>query len=368
MRIDELTTFRFIAAAIVVVYHFGKDATGFGGILAAGPQMVTFFFVLSGFVLGVSYFKKDIKKKQFWWARAARIMPVYFLALAMSTLPTIIQGNQIDPISLVLNVSFLQSWVSPYPQSINSPSWSLSVEAFFYVSFPFILFVINKYNLSTVKVMALALTTWLFTQIILTVVLSKGIYGGYPSFSHDLIYYFPISHFCSFLIGISGAMWFINRQYSIRSNFLSMLLVGGTVFLVVTLINNQIQITNFLGIKFPFCSSFFAPLFLALIIVISICRSKLVKTLGSKPLVLLGEASFSLYILQVPIHNIYSNYISGYFSLSPSSNFAAYFCFLTAISICSFLLLEKPANKFLRYTRFPEQVANYLTNLHTRTK
>jgi peptidoglycan/LPS O-acetylase OafA/YrhL len=45
-----------------VIFHFGRDATGFSGVLIAGPQMVTFFLVLSGFVMTLSYLnKKDFK-------------------------------------------------------------------------------------------------------------------------------------------------------------------------------------------------------------------------------------------------------------------------------------------------------------------
>lgn len=48
MKIEELTFFRFIAASVVVVFHFGRDATGFSGILVSGPQMVTFFLFCPG--------------------------------------------------------------------------------------------------------------------------------------------------------------------------------------------------------------------------------------------------------------------------------------------------------------------------------
>ena len=48
MRIESLTFFRYVAALIVVIFHYGS-ATGFSGTLVAGQQMVSFFFVLSGF-------------------------------------------------------------------------------------------------------------------------------------------------------------------------------------------------------------------------------------------------------------------------------------------------------------------------------
>ncbi|MEE9412150.1 MAG: acyltransferase [Methylococcales bacterium] len=350
MRINELTTFRFIAAAIVVIFHFGKEATGFSGILVAGPEMVTFFFVLSGFVLGVSYFNKDMKKLRFWWERAARITPMYFIGLLMMILLSIIQGREIDPLAVVLNFSFLQSWIYPYSLSVNPPGWSLSVEAFFYLLFPFIFYIFKIYNLSNVKVVVLSATTWMLTQIILIVVLTKEV--DPDSLLHHLVYYFPISHYCSFLMGVSGAVLLINKRYLILNNMLSIVLVFSIIYLVVFSINNRAQLSNLIGMNLAFGSSFFSPLFLVLIMGVSICRSNVMKILSLRPLVLLGEASFSIYILQVPLHEIYVAHISGQFSFPPAVDFAAYFCFLTAISIVCFLCIEKPANKYLRYS-FP---------------
>ena len=147
MRIEELTFFRFLAAAIVVIFHFGGEITGLSGVLTSGPEMVTFLFVLSGFVMGIAYLNKDISTSRYLWARVSRILPVYLLALVMVVSSYAISNNEINLVSLALNLTLLQSWVSPHPLSLNHPGWSLSVEAFFYFSFPFILYLIKKYSL-----------------------------------------------------------------------------------------------------------------------------------------------------------------------------------------------------------------------------
>ena len=349
MRIDELTFFRYIAASIVVIFHFGTDATGFGGALAAGPQMVTFFFVLSGFVMGISYFNKEINNKSYWWARIARIMPVYILAIVLMVASSYLQGKEVNNLSLVLNLSLLQAWFSPHPLSINGPGWSLSVETFFYLTFPFLLYGIKSRNLSVKHMMIASLLVWGVTQIITTGILSAGFYGGFPSFSHDLIYYFPLTHFCSFIIGVYGAMWVLEKKYSITNNTISLFIVGISTAILVILLNNETEISNFFELEFAFSSSFFAPLFLIFIIAVSICRSKLIRMFSARPLLLLGEASFSLYILQIPIHQIYEKYIVSDLGLSPLSNFTLFFVILTITSIGSFLLFEKPAMNFIKY-------------------
>ncbi|WP_166424158.1 acyltransferase [Paraglaciecola sp. 20A4] len=357
MRIDELTFFRFIAASIVVVFHFGSDATGFAGALAAGPQMVTFFFVLSGFVMGISYFNRDIINKSYWWARIARIMPVYLLAIVLMVLSSYLQGKQVNNLSLFLNLSLLQAWFPPHPLSINGPGWSLSVEAFFYLTFPFLLYGIKSRSMSVRHMMIASLFVWGVTQAITTGALSAGFYGGFPSFSHDLIYYFPLTHFCSFILGVYGAMWVLEKKCSITNNTASFFIVGMITATLVMLLNNESKISNFFELEFAFSSSFFAPIFLVFIVAVSICRSKLIRMFSARPLLLLGEASFSLYILQIPIHQIYEKYIVGDLGLSPLVHFTLFFIILTIASILSFILFEKPAMNFIRYS-LPNAIRN----------
>jgi len=57
-RIQALTFIRFFAAFVVVVFHYGREsrlAQLSFPLMECGPEMVTFFFVLSGFVLMVAY-------------------------------------------------------------------------------------------------------------------------------------------------------------------------------------------------------------------------------------------------------------------------------------------------------------------------
>ncbi len=348
IRIDELTFFRFLAASIVVVFHFGRDATGFDGVLAAGPQMVTFFFVLSGFVLGISYMPAFTSAKRFWWARIARIVPVYLFALALMVFVLHVRAMEIDPWALLLNITLLQAWFSPYPLSINPPGWSLSVEAFFYAIFPLLLWWIYRRRVTPAWSLIMALGIWLMTQSVFSYALKHGMYGGFPSLSHDLIYYFPLSHLCSFLLGVAGAHWFLERRPCVSHEALSFVLVYGSIALVILAIEYENEIMRVLGTPLAFGSSFFAPLFLSLILVIATCRSRSCAVLRMRPLVLLGEASYSLYILQAPVFYLYSIYIAVHFTLSPLMYFVYYFIFLVLCSIISFLLLERPLNRLLR--------------------
>jgi peptidoglycan/LPS O-acetylase OafA/YrhL len=84
---------RFIASLMVVLTHLLPDldrqagpgtAPVLGGLMAPGPFAVTFFFVLSGFVMATTHrgdFGSARGMLRFWWRRVCRIYPVYWLAL-----------------------------------------------------------------------------------------------------------------------------------------------------------------------------------------------------------------------------------------------------------------------------------------------
>ena len=124
MRIESLTFFRFIAASIVVIFHYGRGtalADLAPGFLTAGPEMVSFFFVLSGFVLMIAYWNRELDTKKFLRARLARIVPIYYLALIAVLF---LESADFEMRAVLLNVSFLQSWFPPYPLTINIPAWA----------------------------------------------------------------------------------------------------------------------------------------------------------------------------------------------------------------------------------------------------
>lgn len=145
-KLEALTGLRFFAAAAIVIFHIGmKD------VLAANPwtsglllyQGVTFFYVLSGFILRYNYSTLDsgIAKLEFLVARIARIYPAYifFLLLCIFSQPWLITQLKSSPglDRFVLSAFMLQSWVPIWEThfSFNAVNWSVSTEFFFYICF-----------------------------------------------------------------------------------------------------------------------------------------------------------------------------------------------------------------------------------------
>ena len=350
MKINTLTFYRFLAASIVVFFHFGRGTSLVSlapGFLTAGPEMVSFFFVLSGFVMVIAYWDREFNPPAYYRARLIRILPTYFLALlAALFLETVAYTKR----TVVMNVLFLQAWVPPYPLSLNGPSWSLSVEMFFYLTFPLLLWFLKTRKLRGAMLAVSVTGVWFLTLAFLTYLMNSTIYEPYPSEINDLIFYFPLSHFGTFLLGVVGGYFHLQLGRTINVN--KWLLRSGilmTVIVIVLSLNNKAAIGEMFHLAIPFAAGFFAPLFLVLILLTSLMSQASSNELfGNKVFIMLGDASYALYIFQRPFHQFFDAYIFSSLNLSGEPAFYFYFFCLILFSVAIFLFVEKPIKRLLR--------------------
>src|ERR1700704_1436455 len=88
-RLPALTSLCFFAAFHVVIFHFQAMQIVFGPawfqkLSSIGYVGVSFFFVLSGFILVYTYAGRPMNVKNFWRARFARIYPAYAFSLLVT--------------------------------------------------------------------------------------------------------------------------------------------------------------------------------------------------------------------------------------------------------------------------------------------
>jgi peptidoglycan/LPS O-acetylase OafA/YrhL len=150
--LPSLTGLRWMAALLVFGLHVhnfhyfggrGQDIMTWG--FGAGATGVSFFFVLSGFVLMWSARPGD-RALGFFRRRIARILPVHLVTAAVALLmawtlvrqpvPTLGQG--------IANVLLVHSWWRPWWQTLDPVSWSLACEAFFYGTFPLLALLLRR--------------------------------------------------------------------------------------------------------------------------------------------------------------------------------------------------------------------------------
>jgi peptidoglycan/LPS O-acetylase OafA/YrhL len=150
--LPSLTGLRWMAALLVFGLHVNNFGyfTGTGGravswAFGAGATGVSFFFVLSGFVLTWSARPGD-RALSFWRRRVARVYPVHLATLAMTLVLayTLAHEPRPTPKQTVANALLLHSWWRPWWQTLNPVSWSLACEAFFYAAFPLLFLVLRR--------------------------------------------------------------------------------------------------------------------------------------------------------------------------------------------------------------------------------
>jgi peptidoglycan/LPS O-acetylase OafA/YrhL len=159
--LTTLTPLRGIAALLVVIFHCNLMfrqflPSGHTKFLDNSWLWVDFFFVLSGFIMFYAYkkyFKKTVSVadfKKYMGARFARIYPLYFFTTIWAFISCVLivkysapldpfMAEIINPKALPASLLLVQSMhVGYFTAPLNTPAWSLSTEWWAYVIFPFL--------------------------------------------------------------------------------------------------------------------------------------------------------------------------------------------------------------------------------------
>jgi peptidoglycan/LPS O-acetylase OafA/YrhL len=157
-QLHELTSTRFVAAMAVLLGHFANllDFPVFLQQLISGGIGVSFFFVLSGFILCYRYwdtFAEGVAAgsyRRYFVARVARVYPSYALALVLMT-ALLLGLDAYRPKTLDFPPNVFASWLATAlcvhtfaptqltQQFWNAPGWSISTEFGFYLVCPLLL-------------------------------------------------------------------------------------------------------------------------------------------------------------------------------------------------------------------------------------
>lgn len=338
MRIEQLTFTRFIAAFLIVIFHFGKKSPLFdnnyvGFIISQSNIGVSYFFVLSGFVMMVAYYnRKEINFFSYMKNRFARIYPVYFLAICIAFLGYFLV-NEINWDDLFLNILMIQTWILGKSQVFNPPAWSLSVELFFYLLFPLLF---NKYfkKVSLRKMIIQVLLFWLSSQIIYHLCLSNEIMGLLNTESDTYFKCIPLLHLNQFIVGMLGGYIFMKYLTNIKYNTDVFLISLAGVLIIILKYNSTVNLHN----------GALAIIYVIFLLLLSINNGYITRLFKNKKLVFLGEISYGIYILQDPFFRIISSYsVKKYFKVSDYSFiFFSRLLVLIFISALVYNFFEKP--------------------------
>ncbi|MDQ1410507.1 MAG: hypothetical protein QOJ41_2242 [Acidobacteriaceae bacterium] len=335
--LPALTGVRFFAAFYVVLGHSLPWLDQHVSLpwpvktfLGNGYLAVALFFLLSGFILAYTYEDQIVGVKNrvhFFEARFARIYPVYLLSLILAY--WFERGLHVGTRIAVL--AMVQAW-NPLAPAItgawNYPAWTLSVEAFFYLCFPLVLPWLSRQSnivLRSAGVILLFVSVLAHTPV-------KGL-GAVPSGG---LIPLPLWRLPEFLLGIILGLLFLRslpRQEPPRFALTSISIAG--CFLALSLpLGSWVSI-----VMIPYAM---------LIFELACGNSWWARILSTRLMLLLGGASYAIYLLQFPVRSwTRTIFLHLPTSLQP---FGAPLTplILVLFSILVFRFWEEPARRTLR--------------------
>jgi peptidoglycan/LPS O-acetylase OafA/YrhL len=283
-QIPALTGLRGIGAVWVLLYHLTEGLHI--PVLKSGYLGVDLFFILSGFVLTMVYADSFVSLNwqeylRFLQVRLARIYPLYLATLLLAATLVLAfseRAMEFDQAArrfsldaFIACLLLIQNWAYWLPTSWNLPSWSLSAEWLAYLLFPVAIPMLRSFRTARHAAAAAG-----FLLVLLCVaVLSKGVDSDNLTGSGG-----TLRMVCEF-----GCGAFLCQ--AMRNGFRIPSWTGSVAAIAVLSITLSYSALNLLT-TFGF----------ALVVVIAAAgKGPLHTALSSRPVVFLGDISYSIYLL-----------------------------------------------------------------------
>jgi peptidoglycan/LPS O-acetylase OafA/YrhL len=353
-RLNALTGLRCFAAINIVFFHFSNPNWfgWFAPVVNAGYASVSFFILLSGFVLAYNYASKaregHLNRRRFWEARFTRLYPIYLLSLILSwrMIPGEYQSHThfMFWTGMVLSPLLLQGWIPEIATFLNTPAWTMSAESAYYLGFPW--FARWKRPTRLPPHLAKMAGVWCLGMIpgtlyFLTNPDHLGVTDRWSTGPWlQALKFTPIPHLASFIFGVMLAS---ADELIRRAGWLRLLLGIGGFLATFGLLQ--------LGPRVPYAvihDGLLMPLFGCIILGLS-GENFLASAFSWRPLVFIGEASYCLYLLHFNLWNMIHD--SGILQRTGLIRFDPWISYvlLIGLSLVALHAIEKPMQRLLRH-------------------
>ncbi len=344
---DFIYLLRFIAALWVVIKHYSPVRNV---LVDNGGEAVSFFFLLSGFILVVAY-EKLIKENRlspvdFYVKRIARVYPLYVFALSLTlAFHFFVQSGFSNlPRKLPFELLMVQSWF--YSGSINYVAWSISCELFFYILFP--LYIVKWQKVSLRKSISVATLVLLVGVTVSYVIHASNIPFLRADLKEGYLYEHPIFRIPIFFLGNLLGFLYI-RNIKVPATVIIILFLLGCAFLGLFQLHPV-----FMGLSLK--QAGLAALYLCLLIVLLQNTAFSQRYLSHPFFIFLGDISYGVYLLQGAVFSFVLHYTEG---VNPLLQFALGLVTLFVLSALTYKILEKPlrskiVNKYKAWAKMPQ--------------
>ena len=360
--LPALTGMRTLLAVNIMLFHFTPPHMQLlYPVINNSYVFVGFFILLSGYVLAYNYADRDapLKKRQFWKARCARLYPLYAFSLAFSALMV---GQEWHARShgeffagLILTPLLLQGWDPWLATFWNTVAWTLSCDLLLYFLFPYLLRL--RWPKQPLKLAGLALGIWALGLVPHTIYLFTNpdhLPGPADRYSYGFwiraLKYGPAAYVCTFMVGI--ALGKLQTSMKLTERRRTAVAVAGLVAIGLFFAYAVDRVPYIL-----MHGGFLVPLFSVLVIGLS-GRNFVASALAWKPIELLGQCSYCLFLLHFNLINMLRQY-----HVPERLHLAAYdpwfsYAVAIALSVAAMYWVEKPARAWILGKRpEPREVA-----------
>lgn len=335
-QIPALTGLRALAAYLVFLHHYNpvRSPNWFHELVNQSYIGVSIFFVLSGFLIYHRYAEEYASKMWFWRAylqnRFARLGALYILLLLVTIGAAVVQGQSINRLELLLNLTVTQGLSEQYVFSGIAQSWSLTVELCFYLSAPVLFGLMLRWG--PLRLSALLVGLGLLLRYSVGCLQGHGLLGSL----HFVFFYTFFGRAFEFIAG----MWLAHRwrilpyrQTTHIGFMLIMLCVVAQTFIVTLYEDNNVALLS----EFVFYNGFL-PVGICLFL-LGLLREKTViqKLLSTSIVQALGRSSYAFYLIHIGIiSRVLQRFIDSY---------AVLFIVLVVISYVLYEGIEKPLQR-----------------------
>lgn len=318
-----LSSFRFFAAVAVVVCHRPHPpGDAWLPYERNTGAVVTFFFLLSGFILAYTAHDRFVSRKPgaaraFLTARLARLLPAYFVAFALAVW-TCAEGRALLSgtfgLALWQAVAHLTLTQSLVPDmrfyfGFNPAAWSLSTEFCFYLAFPLLLFGLATGPLwRRAAVFALASAGWATAWAVY--LRSDDPLADYFLWAW-LGYVSPLTRVFDFACGVVLGVLFVCVKPAVGPApggafwAWGVLELGAAALLWATLhycpSPGGVRGPLTLHVQMLTWQGYYVPTFVVLVWLGAVGRGPVSWLLSWAPLVYLGELTYGVYVYHMPV-------------------------------------------------------------------
>ena len=343
-RLDSLTGLRFFAALVVLGFHYDRLFFWRSPALRTAPKVfvqggvgVSFFFILSGFVLAWSHRHGDTARS-FLRRRLARIGPLHVGTWAWMIVITLLLGGWPGVPQAALSLSLLAPWSWWWSShlTLNVPSWSLGCELFFYGLFPGLFAALTRARPGQRRLIGLSCVAG---AVVAAALVNAAHLGAHVSVW--IVYFLPPVRLLEFVLGMVLALEVAEGRLP-RISLILATVVSAVAYLAAAQAPAAFQ---------PVAVTI-VPFALLVVAAAQADSSGRASVFRFRPLVTLGVWSFALYLAHWPVLGLISYPIHGTLDAGETA-LLGLGCLVVAVAVSGVLhgLVERPLESRLRGER-----------------